>query len=94
MELSYTRAMIKAVLTGALDKVDYKVEPYFGLSIPTKCPDVPNALLYPRDTWRNEEEYDKVAKDLTERFMVNFEAFKDKATASIINAGPKSVQVV
>jgi len=89
IELSYTRAMIKAVLTGALDKVDYRTEPYFDLSIPVSCPDVPNALLYPRDTWRNEEDYDKVAKDLTDRFIVNFAAFKDKATPSIINAGPR-----
>ncbi len=88
IELSYTRAMIKAALTGALSKVEYANHPIFHLSMPTSCPDVPNAILNPRDTWRNEEEYDKVAANLAGLFSKNFEQFKDKATAEIIEAGP------
>ena len=58
IELSFTRAMIKAALKGALNKVEYRNHPIFNLAVPLKCPDVPNAILNPRDTWRNEEEYD------------------------------------
>ena len=47
IELSYTRAMIKAALNGELNKVNYNVHPIFGLAMPTNC------LLYtspsPRD---------------------------------------------
>jgi len=43
IELSYTRAMIKAALNGVLNKVEYRTHPVFGLKIPTSCPDVPNA---------------------------------------------------
>jgi len=38
MELTFTRAMIKAALNGDLDEVDYQEDPYFGLSIPRSCP--------------------------------------------------------
>ncbi len=88
IELSYTRGMIKAAITGALNNVDFKMHPIFKLAMPTKCPDVPNAILNPRDTWRNEEEYDKVANRLAELFTNNFEQFKTRATEAIINAGP------
>ena len=88
IELSYTRAMIKAAITGELNKVDYINHPIFGMAMPTKCPDVPNAILNPRDTWRNEEEYDKMAQNLAELFTSNFEQYKAKSTDEIINAGP------
>ncbi len=90
MELSYTRAMIKAALTGVLNKVEYQKDPIFGLSIPKACPDVPNAVLYPRDTWRNEQEYDQYAADLAGRFIRNFEPYAKKAGKAVVNAGPKS----
>ena len=77
IELSYTRAMIKAALNGELNKVNYSVHPLFGLAMPQKCPDVPNAILNPRDTWRNEEEYDKTAANLAGLFANNFEAYAD-----------------
>jgi phosphoenolpyruvate carboxykinase (ATP) len=89
IELSFTRAMIKAAITGALNNVEYREHPIFGLSIPKTCPDVPNAVLNPRDTWRNEEEYDVMAENLAQRFIKNFEKYKAKAAAEIINAGPK-----
>lgn len=89
IELSFTRAMIKAALTGDLNNVGYHKHPIFGMEIPKSCPDVPNAVLNPRDTWRNEEEYDKMAIDLAKRFANNFEKYKEKASAEIIKAGPK-----
>lgn len=88
IELSYTRAMIKAALTGVLNKVEYRTQPVFGLAIPKTCPDVPNAVLNPRDTWRNEEEYDKVAEDLALRFIKNFKQYADQASAEILSAAP------
>lgn len=89
IELSFTRAMIKAALTGELTKVDYHTHPIFGLAIPKTCPDVPNAILNPRDTWRNEEDYDKLAADLANRFNENFKKYAPKAKAEILDAAPK-----
>ena len=89
IELSYTRAMIKAALTGALNKVEYVQHPIFKLAMPKSCKDVPNAILNPRDTWRNEEDYDNVANNLATLFINNFKAYQDKASAEIVNAGPE-----
>lgn len=89
MALAYTRAMIKAALRGELDNVEYDEQPIFGLRTPKTCPDVPNAILNPRDTWRNEYNYDKQALDLAKRFIKNFEKYSDRAGAAVVAAGPK-----
>ncbi len=88
-ELSFTRAMIKAALQGELNKVEYHEHPIFGLMMPKSCPDVPNAILNPRDTWRNEAEYDIVAERLAGLFIKNFEKYADEASEAIKNAAPK-----
>lgn len=75
MALPYTRAMINAALSGALEKVDYVKEDFFNLAIPTSCPDVPNALLIPRNTWPNENDYDVQAEKLVELFHNNYKQY-------------------
>ena len=87
--LPYTRAMIKAALKGDLVNVEFRKDPYFGLEIPTKCPDVPNAVLNPRDTWRNEEDYDNKASELAQLFIDNFKQFESEASEAILSAQPK-----
>lgn len=88
IELAYTRAMIKAALNGQLEKEAFYQEPFFGLSIPRRCPDVPNAILNPRDTWPNEDKYDQKAKELASLFKKNFTAFESGAGEAITQAGP------
>lgn len=94
IELAYTRAMIKAALTGKLNNVEYRAHPIFGLAMPTKCPDVPNAILNPRDTWPNEEDYDAAASNLAQRFITNFEQYTEKASPEILAAAPSIVAAV
>lgn len=89
MELSYTRAMVKAALNGELNEVEFQEDPIFGLSIPKKCPDVPNAVLYPRDTWRNEEKYDVVATKLAKMFVENFKGYEKHVKPEVLAASPK-----
>ncbi|MEM0994900.1 MAG: phosphoenolpyruvate carboxykinase (ATP) [Bacteroidota bacterium] len=88
IHLPFTRSMIKAALIGALNKVSYRQDPIFGLAVPEKCPDVPNAILNPRDTWRNEEDYDRAALALAQRFQQNFEAYAAGTDEIIMQAGP------
>jgi phosphoenolpyruvate carboxykinase (ATP) len=88
IELSFTRAMITAALSGALNKVEYHKHPVFGLNIPKSCPDVPNAILNPRDTWRNEAQYDKTASELAALFEKNFQKFAANTAKEIVAAGP------
>ena len=69
MSLSNTRAMITAALTGELDNVDYINHPVFGLAMPTTCPNVPDEVLNPRNTWADKESYDKKANHLAGLFQ-------------------------
>jgi len=89
MELVFTRAMIKAALTGALNKVKFSEIPIFGLQIPESCPDVPNSILNPRPTWPNEKDYDLKANDLAKRFIKNFEKYAEGTSEDIKAAAPK-----
>ncbi len=88
MKLKYTRAMIDAIMNGSIDQAETTVDPIFGLEIPTSCPEVPSEVLIPRNTWKNQTDYDVKAKDLAARFAKNFEKFSIMPDA-IKNAGPR-----
>src|SRR5215813_8251953 len=47
MKIAYTRAMIRAALSGALDAVAYERDPIFNLDVPATCPSVPSEGLTP-----------------------------------------------
>jgi phosphoenolpyruvate carboxykinase (ATP) len=89
MKLKYTRAMITAALEGKLDNVAFKTHEIFGLAMPTSCPDVPAELLDPRSTWKDGAAYDAKASELAEKFVNNFEKFKEFANEEIMAASPK-----
>ena len=88
MKLPYTRAMIRAVLSGELRNVKTEVDPIFGLTMPTECADVPNEVLNPRRTWPDGAKYDEQAHKLAEMFRKNFEKF-GSVDPAIKAAGPK-----
>ena len=89
MSLPYTRAMVNALVEGALNDVAFEIEPAFGLSIPTFVPGVPADLLKPRNSWKDTAAYDRMAADLSARFAKNFEKFD--APREIKEAGPRAV---
>ena len=89
MELSYTRSMIKAALDGRLNNVAYRTDEIFGFAVPETCPDVPNDILNPRNTWGDKAAFDDKANDLAVQFVANFKKFEDKATEAILSAAPK-----
>ncbi len=88
MPIPYTRAMVNAVLDGRLDSVPTCTHPIFGVQVPETCPEVPAALLNPRNTWRDPEAYDAQARKVATLFRQNFERFADGVEESIRNAGP------
>ena len=88
MKLSHTRAMVRAALAGELDKAEFRTDPVFGLSVPTAIPDVPSAVLVPRDTWPDGPAYDAQAAKLAGMFRDNFSRFGG-ASEAIRNAGPR-----
>jgi phosphoenolpyruvate carboxykinase (ATP) len=89
MKIGYTRAMIRAVLSGALDHVGYERDPIFNVDVPTACPDVPPEVLKPRNTWENGAAYDEQARKLAQMFADNFTSFEADVTDAVKAAGPR-----
>ncbi len=92
MKLPYTRAMITAALNGSLAKVPYVHDELFNVDVPTTCPGLAEeaqVVLSPRNTWKDKEAYDEMAKKLAGMFVENFKKYKDMPE-EIIKAGPKA----
>ena len=89
MKIGYTRAMIRAALTGALAQVPMELDPVFGVQVPTACPEVPSEVLKPRNTWADPQAYDLQAKKVASMFNENFQQFADRVTSDVRDAGPR-----
>ncbi len=89
MKIRYTRAMVTAALTGALNDVEYYRHPVFNVWVPKTCPDVPDEVLNPREMWADKQAYDVSAKDLAARFVKNFKKYSHMPQ-NIVDAGPKA----
>jgi phosphoenolpyruvate carboxykinase (ATP) len=87
--LAFTRAMVRAALSGALTNVPATTDPVFGLAVPRECPGVPAELLRPRDAWGDPAAYDAKAKQLAGLFRANFEAYAAQASEAVRQAGPR-----
>ncbi|MFD2540729.1 phosphoenolpyruvate carboxykinase (ATP) [Lacinutrix gracilariae] len=88
IKLKYTRAMITSILDGALNDVAYEQHPIFGLFMPKTCPNVPEELLDPINTWENKGAYISKSIQLAHSFHLNFEKFASEASEQIIEGGP------
>jgi phosphoenolpyruvate carboxykinase (ATP) len=88
MRIAYTRAMIRAALSGRLGGVTFARHPIFNLDMPTSCPDVPDSVLDPRGTWADRAAYDVQATKLARMFSENFKAFAGDVDPVVLAAGP------
>lgn len=89
IKLKYTRAMITAALEGKLDDQAYNTDEIFGLRMPSSCPDVPDEILNPKNTWEDKSAFDAKANELARSFVKNFQAFESNASDEIMSAAPK-----
>jgi phosphoenolpyruvate carboxykinase (ATP) len=89
MKLAYTRAMVRAALSGALDAAETRVDPVFGLAVPTRVDGVPDAVLDARGTWPDAAAYDAQAAKLAGMFRANIEKFGAAVSAEVKAAGPR-----
>ncbi len=71
IDLKYTRAIIDAIHENVFDNVAFHTEPYFNLSIPETCVNVPSAILNPIDAWSEKEAYEQQAAKLKTLFDNN-----------------------
>ncbi|HEX5179188.1 MAG TPA: phosphoenolpyruvate carboxykinase (ATP), partial [Gemmatimonadaceae bacterium] len=90
MKLGFTRAMVRAALSGELDAVPTTTDPIFGLAVPQSVRGVPSEVMNPRRTWSDHAAYDAQAKKLAAMFAKNFEQFAGSVSDGVRSAGPKS----
>ena len=87
--IAYSRAMIDAALTGALDDVGLSKDPIFGLNLPAECPGVPAEVLDPQNTWADRDGYQTKARELVGLFRENFKQFENEVPAEVLAASPQ-----
>jgi phosphoenolpyruvate carboxykinase (ATP) len=88
MKLAHTRAMVRAALSGVLDKAQFVKDPVFGFEVPKAVDGVPAEVLSPRGTWADPTAYDAQATKLAGMFRDNFKQFEDQVDDSVKRAGP------
>jgi phosphoenolpyruvate carboxykinase (ATP) len=89
MEIAHSRALLNAAMSGELDEVPTYRDPYFGLTVPTTCPGVPDSILYPQKTWADPQAYEATARDLAGRFRENFTKYAANVEPEVLAAAPK-----
>ena len=78
-----------AILNGSLAQTETSPDPIFGVNVPVSCPDVPNEVLQPRNTWADKEAYDRQAEDLSRRFNRNFQKYEQGVSHAVRAVSPK-----
>ncbi|KAI6082232.1 phosphoenolpyruvate carboxykinase-domain-containing protein [Hypoxylon rubiginosum] len=87
--LKYTRAILDAIHSGELAKVEYETYDVFNLQVPKSCPGVPAELLNPKTAWTaGAESFGEEVKKLGGLFIENFKKYESEATDDVKAAGP------
>ena len=76
MDIPVTRACIDGILNGSIEKAPLRHNDRFNLEVPTHVEGVDDSLLWPRNTWKDKEEYDRVALKLAGKFVEHFKQFQ------------------
>jgi phosphoenolpyruvate carboxykinase (ATP) len=89
ISIKYTRSLLNAALDGSLLNVKYRKDTVFGFDVPLSCPDVPEGILNPADSWPSKKAHEEKYKSLATRFIENFKKFEANCPPEVIKAGPK-----
>ncbi len=85
-----TRAIIDAIIDGSIEKAETVHVPILNLTAPKKLNNVSDGILDPRQTYKDEKEWEEKAKSLATKYIKNFEQYTDTETGkALIAAGPK-----
>ena len=92
MPIKETRALLNAALDGSLKNVEFRKDPNFGFDVPVAVPGVDSAILDPRSTWADKDEYDRTAAKLVDLFVANFAEFAAHVDEGVRQSGPPVAQ--
>ena len=94
ISIHHTRALLNAALDGRLSEVKYRQDRLFNFEVPTSCPDVPEEVLDPANTWGNKDDYWRTYDGLAARYIENFKLFARGCPEEVVAAGPKRLSQV
>ncbi|WP_022850526.1 phosphoenolpyruvate carboxykinase (ATP) [Limisalsivibrio acetivorans] len=86
--IKYTRAIIKAILSGELASGKFTTDPEFGFGIPEHISGVPEEALDPSNGWSSRADYDAKLKELAGKFAENIKRFEEGMDPEILKGGP------
>ncbi len=89
MPIKATRALLNAALDGSLNDVEFRKDPNFGFEVPVAVPGVDSAILDPRSTWADRDEYDRTASKLVDLFCDNFAQFEEYVDDGVKQCKPQ-----
>ena len=89
ISIHHTRNLLNAALDGKLADVGYRKDRLFGFGVPTSCPDVPQDVLDPANTWGSKDDYWKTYDGIAARYIENFKLFSSGCPDEVRAAGPK-----
>ncbi|KRA83827.1 phosphoenolpyruvate carboxykinase [Altererythrobacter sp. Root672] len=90
MPIKATRALLNAALDGTLNNAEFRKDPNFGFDVPVAVPGVDSAILDPRETWADKNEYDQTAAKLVQLFVDNFAQFEAHVDEGVRKAAPQA----
>ena len=90
LKIAYTRAMIHAALNGKLRGISVVPDPTFRVLVPENCNGVPPEILRPKNTWLDQDAYDRKARDLAGLFQENFTQFAGVVSSEVRDSGPRT----
>jgi phosphoenolpyruvate carboxykinase (ATP) len=89
ISIKATRAIIDAILDGAIDQAESYSLPVFNLTVPGSLPAVDSQVLDPRSSYQAVDEWQGKAEKLAVLFIENFVQYTDNEQGrSLVNAGP------
>ncbi len=89
MPIKATRALLNAALDGSLNDAEFRKDPNFDFEVPVNVPGVDAAILDPRSTWADQNEYDRTAQKLVRLFIDNFAVFAPHVDQGVRDAAPQ-----
>jgi len=90
MPIKATRALLNAALDGSLNDVEFRMDPNFGFEVPVAVAGVDGAILDPRSTWDDKDDYDRTAQKLVQLFVDNFAQFEAHVDQGVRDAAPQA----
>jgi phosphoenolpyruvate carboxykinase (ATP) len=88
IRIAYSRAIIKNILNGTLEKGEFVRDPLFGFQIPKTCEGVPQEILNAGLVSGDRAKYEERAKKLAKDFKENFKQFEREAPKEVSAAMP------